>query len=296
MKPKLPLSHRIIDSLDEFRLQTAKPDTLIQLPLLGLAVGLFTGATIVAFIFIIDASLSFWLPNNLTENFEDLTPVARVITPIVGAAMLAVFFKLASNNEPGVGVVYVIERLRYHEGYLKLRAFILQFIGASITLISGQSMGREGPAIHLGSFVGSILGQSIGLPNNAIRTLVACGAAAAISAAFNTPLAGVIFTMEIIVVEYTFASFIPIIVAAVASTGISRSLLGDEPILLIESLPSISLIEIPFVLILGLLVGFASTLFTTLIRYVTKITQQLGLSVRFLTAGTVTGLIALMIP
>ena len=296
MKPKLPLSQRITDSLDEFRLQTAKPDALIQLSLLGLAVGLISGVTIVAFIFAIDSSLSFWLPDNIAENFESLTPVARIVAPIIGALLLAIFFKLVSKDEAGVGVVYVIERLRYHEGYLKLRAFILQFIGASIALISGQSMGREGPAIHLGSFVGSILGQSMGLPNNAIRTLVACGAAAAISAAFNTPLAGVIFAMEIIIVEYTFASFIPIIVSAVAATGVSRSLLGDEPILLIESLPSISLVEIPFVLFLGLLVGLASTLFTTLIRYVTKITQQLGLSVRFLIAGTVTGLIALMVP
>ena len=296
MKPKLPLSHRITDSLDEFRLQTAKPDALIQSSLLGLLVGLLTGCVLVVFILIIDHSLSFWMPDGIAENFEDLTPLSRLLAPIIGASLLAILFKLITKDDTAVGVVNVLERLRYHQGYLRFRSFILQFIGASIALISGQSMGREGPAIHLGSYVGSALGQSLGLPNNAIRTLVACGAAAAISAAFNTPLSGVIFAMEIIMVEYTFASFIPIMVAAIAATGVSRSFLGNEPLVAFINIPSISLAEVPFVILIGLLVGLASTLFTTLIRHITKLTQPLGLSLRFLIAGCATGMIAIQVP
>ncbi len=296
MKPKLPLTHRITDSLDEFRLQTAKPDALIQSSLLGLLVGLLAGCILVAFILIIDHSLSFWLPHHIAENFEDLTPVSRLIAPIIGSILIAIIFKLIAKEDSAVGVVNVLERLRYHQGYLRLRAFILQFIGASIALISGHSLGREGPAIHLGSYVGSVLGQMFGLPNNAIRTLVACGAAAAISAAFNTPLAGVIFAMEIIMVEYTFASFIPIIIAAVAATGVSRSFLGDEPLVAMINISSISLAEMPFVILIGLLVGFASTLFTTLIRHITKFTQSLGIGIRFLIAGAATGIIAYQVP
>ena len=162
MKSKLPLSHRINNSLDEFRLQTAKPDALIQSSLLGLLVGLLTGCVLVAFILIIEHSLSIWLPGNIAENFEDLTPVSRLIAPIIGSVMLAVLFKLVAKDETAVGVVNVLERLRYHQGYLKFRSFILQFIGASIALVSGQSMGREGPAIHLGAYVGIALGQSFG--------------------------------------------------------------------------------------------------------------------------------------
>ena len=295
MKSKLPLSHRINNSLDEFRLQTAKPDALIQSSLLGLLVGLLTGCVLVAFILIIEHSLSIWLPGNIAENFEDLTPVSRLIAPIIGSVMLAVLFKLVAKDETAVGVVNVLERLRYHQGYLKFRSFILQFIGASIALVSGQSMGREGPAIHLGAYVGSALGQSFGLPNNALRTLVACGTAAAISAAFNTPLAGVIFAMEIIMVEYTVTSFIPIIIAAVAATGVSRSLLGDEPLVALINVSSISLAEVPFVILIGILVGIASTIFTSLIHYVTRLTQSLGLSIRFLIAGSATGFIALLV-
>lgn len=296
MKLKAPLSHKIIDSLDEFRLQTAKPDALIQLSLLALLVGLITGGTIVLFILLIDSTLSFWLPNSSTENFEGLSPTSRFLAPIIGSILMGILFHLLAKPGYSVGVVNVIERLRYHEGYLRLRGFILQFLGAIIALASGHSMGREGPSVHLGGFVGSYLSQIMGLPNNAIRTLVACGVAAAISAAFNTPLAGVIFAMEIIILEYTFSSFIPIIISAVAATGVSRSLLGDELIFVTGSIPSLSLAEIPFVVLLGVLVGFASTIFTTIIRYTTQLTQSLNLIIRFIIAGVFTGSIAIFIP
>ena len=296
MKTKLPPTQRIADSLDEFRLQTAKPDALIQLSLLALLVGLLTGITIVVFIVIIDTVLSYWLPDQIPENFESLPTYTRFLSPVVGTIILAIIFSFAQKEEKVVGVVHVIERLRFHEGYLKVRSFILQFIGACIALISGQSLGREGPAIHLGSFVGSFTGQSLGLPNNAIRILLACGAAAAISAAFNTPLAGVIFAMEIIIVEYTFISFIPIIISAVAAAGVSRSFLGGEPILLIESLPFLSLSELPILIFLGLAIGITSTLFTTIIRITINKTDHFSLSTKFISAGVFTGLVAIFVP
>ena len=296
MKPKLSLRDQLSHSLDELRLQVAKPDALIQHSLMALITGLCTGIAIVAFLILVDSTLSYWLPNNQAENFEGLHPAARVTAPIIGSLLLAVFFLWVAKGENVVGVVYVKERLRYHEGYIKLRSFVLQFVGAAIALISGQSMGREGPAIHLGAAVGSLFGQSIGLPNNTIRTLVACGSAAAIGAAFNTPLAGVIFAMEIIIVEYTVSSFIPIIIAAVAATGVARWAFGDESVLAIGSLPSVSMEEIPFLILLGLLVGFASTAFTFLIKHVSTFTSNLSLTPRFLIAGVCTGFIAIAIP
>lgn len=296
MKPKLPLRDKLMNSLDELRLLTAKPDALIQHSLMALVTGLGTGFTIVAFLLVIDSTLSYWLPGHQAENFEGLHPMARMFAPIAGSLLLAVFFLWAAKGDYVVGVVYVKERLRYHEGYLKLRSFILQFVGASIALISGQSMGREGPAIHLGAAVGSLFGQSMGLPNNTIRTLVACGSAAAIGAAFNTPLAGVIFAMEIIIVEYTISSFIPIIIAAVAATGVARWAFGDAPVLSIDAIASVPLTEIPFLILLGLLVGFASTAFTYLIRLTSNLTNDLSLTVRFLIAGACTGVIAVAIP
>ena len=93
-------------------------------------------------------------------------------------------------------------------------------------------MGREGPSIHLGAATSSIIGRRLALPDNAIRTLVACGLAAGISASFNTPLAGVIFALEVVMMEYTLAGFLPVILAAVSATAVARAVFGAEAVFL----------------------------------------------------------------
>ena len=296
MKPKSPLQIKILERLDELRLQTAKPDALIQLSLAGLLTGLVTGLVIVGFVYLVDATLGYFLPDGNAENFEGLPPVVRLALPIIGALLLALIFSRLAKEERVVGIVYVLERLRYHEGYLKLRSFILQFIGAGIALISGQSLGREGPAVHLGASVGSSLGQVLGLPNNTIRTLVACGAAAAIGAAFNTPLAGVIFAMEIIIVEYTVSSFIPIIISAVAATGVARWALGNESIFANLNIIPLPISDVPILILFGVVIGLLSTFFTASIKYVSKACEHMSLTMRFLLAGNCTGLVAMFIP
>jgi len=122
-----------------------------------------------------------------------------------------------------------MERLSRHQGHLPIRNAIVQFFGGILALISGQSGGREDPAIHLGAASSSLLGQAFSLPNNSIRTLVACGTAAAIAGSFNTPIAGVIFAMEVVMMEFTIGSFIPVIIAAVASTLLAHYVIGNEP-------------------------------------------------------------------
>lgn len=296
MKNKLLNKSTLNKRLDDFRFQTARADALIHLSILGLIVGLCTSVVLTSFILCVNFALSSWLPQGMYENFESLELIGRLLAPLAGSMALVLAFKFIATDNDGVGVVNVLDRLRYHDGLIKARSFILQYIGAAIALVSGHSIGREGPAIHMGSAVGSLLGQQLKLPHNSIRTLLACGSAAAISAAFNTPLAGVIFAMEVIVVEYSFASFIPIMIAAVAATGVAQWVLGSDVLLRIETMPEISLLEIPFLILLGVLVGCASSLFTHLIKIISIKTQALGLSSRFLLAGWVTGMIAIFVP
>ena len=131
-----------------------------------------------------------------------------------------------------------MERLSYHQGYLGIRNLVLQYLGGALAIISGQSLGREGPAIHLGAATSSLVGQQLGLPNNTIRTLVACGTAAAIGASFNTPLAGVIFALEVVMMEYSLASFLPVILSAVSATAVTRAVFGTE---IVFSVPNFQL-------------------------------------------------------
>ena len=294
MKSKLSLRKNLATGLERLRIQSASSDALLQLSLAGLFTGIATGVVIVAFVLVVDFSLAYFL-NQQPENFEGLNTISRVLAPIFGGLLLATLFHFFAKGQ-GVGIAHVRERLRHHDSDLTLRGFIMQFIGGSIALISGQSLGREGPSIHLGAALGSLFGKSLHLPHNTLRILLACGSAGAIGAAFNTPLAGVIFAMEIIIAEYAVGSFVPIMISAVAATGISRWLLGNEPFLSIGLVPSASLQEIPFLLLLGILVGIAAASFIYIVRRSSEITANWNLFKRYSFAAAITGFTAIFVP
>jgi CIC family chloride channel protein len=230
------------------------------------------------------------------ENFEALAPALFFLVPVAGAVILAIFMSLLKPDHRRVGPVHVLERLARHQGHMPYQNALVQFFGGIIALASGQSGGREGPAIHLGAAGASLLGQTLKLPNNSIRVLVGCGAAAAISASFNTPMAGVIFSMEVILMEYTIAGFIPVILAAVTATMINQSVYGaasafDVPAALSMS----SIFEVPFLLLEGVAIGAIAALFIGSISLVHRFAPN-PIWVRMLIAGFVTGALALIAP
>jgi H+/Cl- antiporter ClcA len=192
--------------------------------------------------------------------------------------------------------VHVLERLAYHQSHLPLRNMILQFVGATISLVSGHSVGREGPGVHLGSASSSLLGQYLHLPNNSIQTLVACGAAASIAASFNTPIAGVVFAMEVIVMEYTIAGFAPVILAAVSATALTRFVFGAAPAFSVPSLHLASLYELPYLLIMGLVIGALAAWFIASLKWITETSSKIVIWKRMALAGVLTGLCAVIVP
>jgi CIC family chloride channel protein len=164
-----------------------------------------------------------------------------------------------------MGVIHVMERLAYQEGYLPAKQAMMQFIGGAIAIISGHSVGREGPSIHLGSAAASLLGQWLRLPNNSIRTLVACGASAAIAASFNAPLAGVIFAMEVVKMEYTISGFTPVILAAVSATVLNRLVFESLPTFVVPELVLHSFWELGVIVGMGIGIGALAAGFTSLL-------------------------------
>ncbi len=172
----------------------------------------------------------------------------------------------------------------------------MQYLGGGIAIITGQSLGREGPAIHLGAAMSSLLAQHLGLPNNTIRTLVACRTAAAIGASFNTPLAGVIFALEVVMMEYSLASFLPVILSAVSATAVSRAVFGTEIIFSVPSFQLTTLLELPYVMFLGIVTGVVAFVFIYLTRLSSQASKNFSLWTKFAIAGTVTGILAMITP
>ena len=237
-----------------FRSSLSSLEAAPQFALLGILAGLFTGFIIIAFRWVVETTLNLLLPAG-PESFEQLKRIDRFLLPVAGALTLALMFSFLKLSDRQLGVTYVLRRLQQHQGYIPLRSLFIQFIAGAVALISGQTGGREGPAIHLGAATSSYLGQVLKLPNNSMRVLIGCGAAAAIGSSFNTPIAGVIFSMEVIVMEYTVAGFMPVILAAVTGTLIVQQVFGDAPIFQVPGIGMDSFWDLPWVLIEGILIA-----------------------------------------
>lgn len=287
--------------MEHIRLHLANPDTTVILSLLAIITGLLSGGAIVLFRLQLERlQLSFLAQ---AEAYESLSWYLRFLLPLLGAMFLGVLFHLLLPRQRQVGPVHVIERLQYHQGRMPLTNALAQFFGALISLVSGHSLGREGPGIHIGAYAGSVLGQTLQLPHNSMRTLLACGSAAAIGASFNTPLAGIIFAMEVIVKEYTVTSLIPIILATIAGTLVSISFFGAEVAFNIAD-PSLFEIdeerihEVPLILLMGVLIGGLAAAFNfSAISITTRLANyEWSVYTRFTFAGFITGCVAIWVP
>jgi chloride channel protein, CIC family len=278
------------------RVLLAGKRALFALSLLGLMTGILVGCVIILFRFSIEYSQMFFLPGADPENYEGLSWQVRLLITSAGGLFLGLLFYFISRVPLRVGVIHVLERLSYNEGNLPLKNLILQFLGATIAIVSGQSVGREGPSVHLGAGTASLMGQYLHLPNNSIRTLVGCGAAAAIAASFNTPLAGVIFAMEVILMEYTITGFTPVILSAVSATVVCRLVFDAEPIFTVYAVNLKSFLELPIIILMGIYIGALAALFIHLTGIMTRLGKKFDIWLRLFLAGVGVGLIALVSP
>ncbi len=288
--------------IDRLRLKLGGFDALALMAVIGLICGILAGGSNILFRWFTESSIVLWFPDHLRTgdekgDFEAVGWVFRLALTTLGGLAVGLLLQKLSPATRQVGVSHVLERLNYHQGHLPVKNAVVQFFIGGLTIASGQSVGREGPGIHLGSTSGSWLGRKLKLPNNSTRILVGCGCAAAISASFNTPLAGVIFAMEIIVMEYAVASFIPIILASVAGAVLTQWAFGSAPAFNVPAHLDIqSLWEMPYFLLIGVIGGTVASLFIYLTRRVTHFTKQWPVWSKTTAAGAAVGLIAIGIP
>lgn len=242
-------------------------ESQISLALLATFVGLISAGLITLFRLIYEFPLEHFLPSNDHEGFESLSTQARILLLLGSTLLLIVVFSRLKPHQRKVGVGHVLQRIEQHQGYLPKTNIAAQFFGAIVALIGGHSVGREGPAVHIGAGSASQFGQLLKTPHHRLRILAACGVASAISASFNTPMAGVIFAMEVVLLEYSIKGFIPIILASVIGAIVSHATFGDNTAFIVPSLKMGSLLEIPYILLLALICGGVGSLFIHLVKY-----------------------------
>ena len=284
--------------MEEMRLALAEVERSSGLGLLcvlGALVGVLCGLLVLGLVLLIDSiqQLTF---GHYGSGFRALPLEMRIGLPLAGAVLLALIFQPVKREDREGGVVHVIERLVYYQAFLPVRNALLQFFATAIAVASGQSVGREGVAAHIGATAGSQFGRRLELPNNSIRTLVGCGTAAGIAASFNTPLGGVIFAMEVVMMEYSIVSFAPIILAAVSATAVAHLLVDTHPTLETTATQINSLYELPYLVFCGAVVGMTSAWFTRLTAMTTVVFDRLQVWHRMLIAGGVTAVAAAAFP
>ncbi len=287
---------RFGSAVERFRLRLAHTDALAGACLLAILAGLLTGVVIVAFRLITESSLVWagFLPD--IERFEALDGAWRLGFATGGGLLIGLLFQWVPAAARQVGPVHVMARLANHGGRMPWANAVMQFVGGAVSIVAGHSVGREGPVIHVGAASASLLGQWMRVPNNTIRTLVACGVAASIAASFNTPIAGVVFAMEVVMFEYTLSGFAPVILAAVSATSVSRLVFGPDPAFAVPPIQLVSLLELPWVVLVGLVIGCFAAAYVHGIGLVERRTARVPLWLRMTAAGVLTGLCALVVP
>lgn len=270
-------------------------DNQIGLAVLAVLAGLASALVITLFRLAIELPITqvFGLEN--AEHMEQLGQWTRILMLLGGGLLLILIFRRLQPAQRSVGVTHVLQRMELHQGYMPLFNIVLQWVAAVIGIVSGHSSGREGPAIHLGAGTASQIGQAAGVAHHRLRILAAAGVASAISASFNTPMAGVIFAMEVVLLEYSIRGFIPIILASVIGAIVSRAVFGTATAFDVPALDMHSLLEVPFILLLGLLAGVVAASFILLLKQLQRL-NPLSLWIKWGGLTLVTAAVSLYLP
>ena len=258
--------------------------------------GIACALSMVVLHWLLDLPAHLFMEGN-NDGFEGLSLELRMLFPLTSCVLLILLMHYLPKKWHKVGVPFVIERLNYHRGNLPVMNAVVQFISAGIGLMGGLSIGKEGPAVHVGATFGSRIALRLGLSRNHVEVLVACGVAGAISAAFQTPLAGVLFALEVIFLEYQIAIILPVILSAVFSMAVSHALLGP---LTLFSFDRISLLTLnPTTLFALTLLSITVALLAGLFYRTQQVLWRVNhwpMAWRFLIVGVLTALCAAFIP
>jgi CIC family chloride channel protein len=220
------------------------------------------------------------------------------LIPMLGGLLVApIVFKFASEAR-GHGVPEVMNAVARLGGIIRPRVAAAKTLASAICIGSGGSAGREGPIVQIGSALGSTIGQMFRMSGDRVKVLVGCGAAAGISVIFNAPIAGVIFSLEIILGDFAIKTFSPVILSSVVASVISRAFLGNHPAFAVPSYSLVSAWEIPLYVAMGIAIGALAVMFTKTLDWTEDLFENLKISnmIKPAIGGLLLGSLAIFYP
>jgi chloride channel protein, CIC family len=191
-----------------------------------------------------------------------------IVTPVIGGLIVGFMAKYGSPKIKGHGIPEAMEAVMFNRSRIQPRVAILKPISAAIAIGTGGPFGAEGPIIQTGGAVGSLVGQVFHTTASERKVLLACGAAAGMSATFNTPIAGVVLAIELLLFEFKSRSFIPLVIASTLATAVHMMTLGTGPMFTVASVDFAVPRALPFYVLLGAICGLAAVGFSKLLYWV----------------------------
>ena len=226
--------------------------------LLSLLIGALTGLAVVAFIV---------LTERVGIRFFPVGSAAwrRIAIPVAGSLAMGFLLYRYFPNARGSGVPQTKAALFARDGFISLRTVLGKFFCTATTLASGIPLGREGPSVQVGAGIGSVLGRVLGLSPEKVKALIPVGAAAAIAAAFNTPMAAVVFALEEVMGDMNAPILGSVVLASATSWAMMRMLLGNNPLFQVPQYTMVHPLELGIYALLGIAGGFLSVAFTKML-------------------------------
>lgn len=239
----------------------------------AILIGVLCGLGAIAFRELIHLlAWAFWGAREVSlEVLEGVTWQRRLVIPALGGLLVAPIVYRWVREARGHGVPEVMTAVALNKGIIRTRVAAAKTLGSAITIASGGAAGREGPIIQIGSAIGSAVGKVLGVSTRRMRTYVGCGAAAGIAATFNAPIAGALFSVEIILGEMGVSQFGPIVISSVVATVISRWHLGNTPVFDVPEYSMTGLVEMIPYAALGVLCAVVALAFMKTLEFIENV-------------------------
>lgn len=307
LKPLKNALTRLIAGRDRFVINASSTGISRQLVLwpIALVIGVTTGYAVLGFRWAIQAleEFSYGADATTIHSFAASLPWWQLILiPVIGGLVVGQILVRLSPTHRAHGIDDVIQSAALNAGRVSRRKGLASALAALVTLSTGGSTGREGPAVHIGAVIATQVSDWLRAPPITARDILGCAAAAAVSASFNAPIAGAIFALEVVLRHYALHSFGPIVISSVAGAVVSRIHLGD---LTEFDLPAQSLAfywEVPAFAILGVLCGLVAVIMMRVMFLAERIGNRVQAAIRLpdslrpAVAGFLLGVIAIWFP
>lgn len=220
-----------------------------------------------------------------------------LVYPVVGILLSALFIRFIVRDNIGHGVTKILYALSRNQGYIKAHNTWSSVVASGITIGFGGSVGAESPIVLTGSAIGSHLGRQFHLDHKTMMILIGCGASGAVAGIFKAPIAGLVFTIEVLMIDLTMASLVPLLVSCASAACVSYFISGTSAMFTFELTSAFDVERVPACMLLGIACGGISLYFTRTMNAFEKVFARLGgLAPKFALGAVVIALLIYLFP